>query len=217
LGASASATPPPPRPSFKEQWFGAITPDNVEAVIADLTKGWYTLGIIALLGYSFLAWIARSNPENLLDGFFCLIGGYFLVRRKSRALAGVLLVYALLVGAITFLGKFGVIAPQSGTNIILAVIAVAIAWRGCRATFVYQRKVDHRVSWKHVTWIWLSFILAEAVVFVVTIGVLKIGFPQLNDEIIGDLTVMMQAVFAFAYFVPITRRFPFHLSVEGTP
>ena len=150
-------------------------------------------------------------PANLLDGLFCLTGGYFLIRRKSRALAGALLAYALFVGAITFLGRFGVIPPEGGKNIILAVIAVVMGWRGCRATSVYQRKMGHRVSWKHVSWISLSIILIEAVVFIVSIIFLKLIFPQINDDMVGNLTVAVMAVCAAAFLIPLTRRYPFHL------
>jgi hypothetical protein len=210
------ATPRAKHGSFKEQWFGPITPDNVEAVIGDLTKGWYVLGVLVLVAQSYLAWVARIYSANLFDGFLYLIGGYYLIRRKSRSLAAALLAYALLVGAITFLGRFRVISPQGGTNIILAVMAIIIAWRGCRATFVYQRKVGHRASWKHVIWIWLSFILLEAIVFLAAIIAVSM-FPQINDDaLVGQVTVTVMAVCAIVYFIPLTRRYPFHRPAERT-
>ena len=204
-------TQPAARPSAREHWFGPINPDNAEAIIADLAKGWYFLGALALVLQSFLAWMAWVYPANLLDGLFCLVGGYFLVRRKSRALAAALLGYALFVGAVTFLGKFGVIAPQGGTNIILAIIAIAIGWRGCRATFVYQRKVRHRIAWKHVIWIWLSFILTGALLFIITVNLLEVIFRQLSHNMVGNLAVLMLVVFSLLYFVILTHVYPFYL------
>jgi hypothetical protein len=66
--------------------------------------------------------LAGAYPANLLDAIFCVLGGYFLQRRKSRTLAGALLIYAIYVGGVTVLGHFRIINPQGGTNIILAVI-----------------------------------------------------------------------------------------------
>lgn len=209
--------------SFKEQWFGPITPDNVEAVIAHLGKGWYALGVLYLVPYCYLAWMEGVYSANVVDGFLSLVdvfiyltGGYFLIRRKSRALAGALLAYALLDGAFTFLRWFGVIASQGGTNNLLAafavVLACVLAWRGCRATSVYQRKMGHKVSWKHVSWILLSIILFAPVVFVVTFIFLKIVCPQINDDMVGNLTVAVMAVFAVAFLTTLTRRYPFHSS-----
>jgi hypothetical protein len=215
---SASVTPRTSA-SFKEQWFGPITSENVEAVIAQLGKGWYALGVLYLVPYCFLAWIEGVYSANVVDGFlklvdvyFCLTGGYFLIRRKSRALAGALLAYALFGRAYTFLRWFGVIATQGGINILLAAFAVILAWRGYRATSIYQRKMGHKVSWKHVSWILLSIILDAAVVCIVTSIFLKLIFPQINEDMVGNLTVAVMAAFAVASLTTLTRRYPFHFS-----
>lgn len=204
------------KPTFSGSWGASITAENVEKVINDTGKAWYVIGVIQLLLIGFLIWMNRTPYPGLFDGIFYITSGYFLIRRKSRALSWVLFVYSLYIGAITILGLFRVIVPQGGTNVILALLVIAIAWRGLKAASVYQRKAGYVTAWKHVLWIWASIILLAVVIFFLMSIFMRIFFPLVAGRLLGEIVITVVTVSVGALLIILTRHFPFHRSAGGS-
>jgi hypothetical protein len=193
---------------FKSTLFGSIDAGNVDGTIASLRRAWYV--VAALQGGLQLLrmWLSEGFAPELVDPIICALGGYFLGARKSRAVAVLLLLYALAVGAVT-LGAMGG-GSRGGTGVIMALVVVGIGWRGLHATWIYYRANALRTAWKHV--LAISGMAAVASLFVFAAFVLfEIWWPQYagDETLMGMLVVAAILLVVLAVMWPLTRRYPF--------
>lgn len=138
--------------------FGPIDDNTVEQVFRDLSYGWYAVAAIQFVAQVYFVFALGFATPDLVDGFLALFAGYFLIRRRSRALAVMLLLYALLTLGVTVAHKLGF--GNGGTNIFLALAVVWLAVRGLSATWFYQKRRCARIRWPAVIAIALAAIVA---------------------------------------------------------
>jgi len=189
---------------------GPITPENAEMTLRGLARGWYAVGFLDLLLYGFIVWTDPALWFDLLNGAVCLVAGHYLAARKSRAVAVLLLVYALLVAITAFLAQAGAILDEGGRNIVLAVVILVMGWRGCRATYAYQRHTQHRIAWNHVFWITFVVITAFLIAFISIVAVLSVIKPDMPDEMSGKIGIAAAAALAITALTLLTHQHPFH-------
>ncbi len=102
----------------------------------------FVAGLQAILSY----WVGSGV---LIDAAIYAIGGFFLLRFKSRSAAVVLLLLALLSAGVTFANKTGA-NLGGGNNIILALIILWAGIRSVEATFkLHGRFSPVNVPTKH--------------------------------------------------------------------
>jgi hypothetical protein len=188
--------------------YGSIEPDTVEVTVRRLRNTWFAVAGWQAAMQTIVMLNTGAFTADLLDAAICAIGGYFLGTRKSRSVAISLFAYSLASAALTFADKFG--AAPGGTNIILAVVVVAIGWRGIRATWVHHSSNGLRTAWKRV--IAISS-LAALVSIVVIVGLsLGIAFTSLghdNDSLVGSLAVGALLGSILIVMAPLTWWYPF--------
>ncbi len=194
----------------KETWFGPITSDNAETVVRQSSKAWIGLGFLNVAVFSFISLANGAYSANLVDGILCIVCGYFLRRRKSRALATGLLVYAIYVAGITALGRFKIIEPQGGNNIILAAMVIVVGWRGWRAVYIYHNDIGDKISWWPVCWISTSILVVGGSVLIVSWIVAATLIPGSDEYLAGQIAVSTVSVVAAMQLALLTRWFPFH-------
>ena len=142
-------------------WVSAPIENEIDAtvVLLEMGKVWYGLAAMHLAVGFFLGSRGNGSAINSFGDFLiCVFAGYFLPRRKSRALAVFLLVYAVGSAAMTVANKMHA-GSGGGSNVILAVIVVLSAYRGLRATFAYHRSRGGAVRWRNVAIVWASAVL----------------------------------------------------------
>ena len=159
----------------KKGWNWLVAPikndTDASQVLSDVSKGWYAVAAITAVAYTFLFYMGSTSGEFLLDVLICLLAGYYLPQRKSRAFATVLLIYAGVVAALTFASRAGLYEGTGGKNIVLVLILFAMAYRGVRAAFVYHRSINTTISWKNVLIVWIVALFLGGIVFLgVVIG-----------------------------------------------
>jgi hypothetical protein len=196
----------------KSGFLEKITPLNAESVIQAIGKGWYAVAAIQAVAYGLMAYLGKVSIGNMIDPLFCLIGGYFLIDRKSRSLAAVLLLYASANLAMTIMNK--VHNTDGGRNVLLAVVIVFFSWKGLRATWIYHSSLGCKIIWKRVVSVYAITAVAAAVVLLVALiafaAATRIwpGF-SLADELLGDIMIGLVMLTATAIMALLTRRYPF--------
>ena len=193
---------------FKSTLFGSIDAGNVDGTIASLRRAWYAVAVLQGALQLLRMWLSDGFAPDLIDPIICALGGSFLGARKSRAVAVLLFLYALAVGAVT-LGAMGG-GSRGGTGVIMALVVVGIGWRGLQATWTYHRVNALRTAWKHV--LAISGVALVASLFVFAAFVLfEIWLPQyVGDETLMGVLVVAAILFTvLAVMWPLTHRYPF--------
>ena len=201
----------------KKGWNWLVAPikndTDASQILSDVSKGWYAVAAITAVVYTFLFYIGGTSGEFLLDVLICLLAGYYLPQRKSRAFATVLLIYAGVVVVLTFASRAGLYEGTGGKNIVLVLFLLAMAYRGLRATFVYHRSVNTTVSWKNVLIVWVVALFLGGVVFIaIAIGVViyeRNSGLEMSDQAYGVWGMLPLAIILTITFVLLTRIFPF--------
>jgi hypothetical protein len=201
----------------KKAWNWLVAPikndTDASQILGDVSKGWYAIAAITAVGYTFLFYMGATGGEFLLDVLICLLAGYYLPQRKSRAFAIVLLIYAGVVAALMFASRAGLYEGTGGKNIVLVFFLVAMAYRGVRAAFVYHRSVNTTISWKNVLIVWIVALFLGSVVFIaLAIGVAiyeRNSGLEMSDQAYGIWGMLPLTVVLTITFVLLTRIFPF--------
>jgi hypothetical protein len=202
---------------FKKGWDWLVAPIKSEAdaakALSETSKLFYVYAALSAVGGAIFFYLGSESGDILLDVLFCLLGGYYLPRRKSRALAIFLLMYAAAVTALTFASRAGLYEGTGGKNIILTLFLLATAYRGVRGACAYHRTINTTILWKNVLIVWAVALFLGGVVYfvaVISIGVYEqISGPQLSEEAFGMWSGLVLAVTLTITFVLLTRRFPF--------
>lgn len=188
--------------------FGRIDADNVDGTIRRLARACYVVAALQAVAQILLLGLAKGQAENLADAVIYAGGGYFLAARKSRAVAVTLLAYAVAAGAFALAALGG--TAEGGAGIFMALIMIAIGWRGVRATWLYHRINGLKTVWKHVVAASGAVVVAIILVFVVLV-VLEIWAPHyLDDDALAGAIIMAAIVLSVVGVMwPLTRRYPF--------
>ena len=200
-------------------WLSSRIESELDATVllVEMGKLWYVLAAMQLAMGLYLGSRGGGSIANTLgDVLVCLLAGYFLPRRKSQAFAVFLLVYAIATAAVTVANKLNA-SSGGGSNVILAAIVVASAYRGMRAAFVYRRAVGGTVRWRNVAVVWaiaifLSFGAALGTWILVAVFKSALGSP--STEIIGQISVSAVIVACGLSFALLTGPFPFIVRSE---
>ena len=185
--------------------YGPITSAQDAAdILRNLSKAWYALAAIqAVLGL-ILYFFEAAGFEFVADAMLLAAAGYFLTTRKSRALAIALLLYALLIAAVTAAARFGM--EEGGRNVILALFAIWLGYRGLRASFVYHARLGSRTRWLNVAIVTLIAAAAAAVVGFILAVILG---DQVTEEEMGWIALGAAAITVAVSIAGLTYRFRF--------
>jgi TRAP-type C4-dicarboxylate transport system permease small subunit len=99
-----------------------------------------------------------------------VLGGFFLLKTKSRGVAGALLLYAVIT-TVLFLAKILGLAGN-GVPLVIALIALWAGWRGWTGTRFWQTRACAITNWSRVA---AAAVLAVAITTVVLCVILA-GF-----------------------------------------
>lgn len=196
---------------FKETLFGSIDAENIDGTIRQLAKAWYFVAALQAALQIFLVWVSAAVSANLVDPLICALGGYVLGARKSRAVAVLLFIYALAVGAMTLAARGG--ATSGGTNIVLALVVVVVGWRSVQAAWMYHKLNGLRTAWKHVVAI-SSLAAVVSVIMFAAVVLSQVWMPQYMGN--GTLTFLIEVatilLSVLAVMWALTRRYQFACS-----
>jgi hypothetical protein len=181
--------------------------ETSEAAILELQKMWYWLGGLQFVFQAIFSYIEGKPSLNLLDGFFCVAGGYFLGSRKSRAIASVLFLYAVLVGFMTF-NSF-VTHTGGGRNWILALIIIYAGGRGIRATWLYHSTIRDETRWKWVFGVTAIGVVCAFLSAALLTIIASIAQYDLDNEDVLGTTLVAGFLLGISVMIPLTSRYPF--------
>lgn len=175
-----------------------VTLEDAEEALSAVARAWYTVaalvfvaGLIALADF-------RSAPV-LSDIPFFIVSGYYLPRRKSRAFAMGLLLYAV------FLMGYNL---AHGDNFLLQLFLAWIGYLGVKATFVYHKHMHSKVAWN-------SALIVGCGVFVTLLMWLGLSMyldlhgrfgmpPSLNDTLLMNLMLAAMTICC----LQLSKKFP---------
>jgi hypothetical protein len=187
--------------------FARITPQNAEAVIRDIGRAWYLLAVFQAIAALVFAGMRGTWSPYPIDSLWSLTEGYFLARRKSRAVAIAVIVPTFAIMALDI--SFGINPIGSTTGVVRDLIVIALAGRSLQAAVVYHRMRATRVAWTRV------FVVSGASA-VVTIGVVSIlgifavnNRPWSNSELFGILDLLAFTYVPIFVVAVLTLRYPF--------
>jgi hypothetical protein len=128
------------------------TKEDAEGALKEVSKALYIfaglqlvlgvglLGMVLVLGVGLLGMVF-GNPAfvlGLVDAAVYAIAAYYLPKNKSKPLAILVFVVAILTAGMTLLARMGVFV--GGQNIILATLAIYVGYRAILATSVYHKE-----------------------------------------------------------------------------
>jgi len=199
------------------RWLTAKIENEVDAIeiLNSLAKGWYALAIWVTIGG-----IVFLSPGRGISYFSVVIenailyfaAGYFLPKRRSRTFSVVLFICALLLASLSLAYRLGLYEGTGVKSIVFAVLAVVIAYRGVRATFVYHARVNSETLWKNVIIVWSIAIAASTLIFLA--GVIGIAVPGLygaelsEAELVAVYRLLLTATIAICFII-LPKKFPF--------
>lgn len=189
-------------------WLGKITPENADKNISDIAKGWYALAGLQAVLLAVIAWSTGVLDADLLDPLVPLIGGYFLGRRKSRAVAVTLMAYALGTAATTIANKLDLYG-HGGTNVLLALFVLLWGWRGIRATWIHHQARGNPVAWARVAAVSGAGATCAVLVFLVVVVGAVVADWDLEGALFGVAVLLAPLAGLILVMAPLTRRYPF--------
>ena len=174
--------------------FARVNDDNVDAVIRIARFGWFVVAALQVLLLIFAAIGGILNGGDVVDPVVSALGGHFLLKTKSRAVAGALLLYGAVTAVLclaTFLGITG-----NGLPLVISAVALWAGWRGWSGTFFWQTRACAVAEWGHVrTGAALAVVITLATLCLVLIAVTGL-------QMAGGVAEFLIA--AVLFLVPIT-------------
>ena len=152
--------------------FARVTDNNVEAGIRLAATGWFVVAGLQAVMLIVAAQTGKLAGGDLVDPIVATLGGFFLLRTKSRSVAGALFLYAVIT-TVLFLAKILGLAGN-GVPLLTAVIALWAGWRGWTGTRFWQTRACAQTNWSRVA---AGAVLAVAITTVVLCAIL-IGFTD---------------------------------------
>lgn len=189
------------------QWLLEPIRTQADAIrtLSNVRKGWYSIAAIPFVVFVIAGWKA-AQLISLGDVGIYLLAGYFLPRQKSRTFAWAMLFCSLYVLVLTLAARFGHY-QQAEKNFVLALIAVAIAYRGMKACSVFHRR-SHTI-WKNVTIVWGATVFATFVIFLASLVVMYALYPDWESQEHSEFLLLIPLTLVWlSAFLVLPRRFP---------
>jgi probable HAF family extracellular repeat protein len=181
---------------------------NASAVVSLL--GHWLLGIAVFEMLALLAlWLFGAVPPTVFaDPLVYGLCGAFLIRRRSRAVAIVALVYSILVLALTL--SFPAGAARLIVQGLGALAALHASWQAVRATILDGHARRLKIRWANVVVI-AGATLAGFVVLCIafTYGARLGGLNTANSTVTALVAMLAGAIALFAVMAPLSARRPF--------
>ncbi|CAM4527574.1 MULTISPECIES: hypothetical protein [Myxococcus] len=195
--------------------------DDADKALKDASKAlWFIAGLqtLALLVLAFLAkGDSAKHIGGLVDALILAVGAYFLPRRRSRALAVVVLLLASVGLVTTVLNRMGA-SLSGGRNIWLGLALVAISVSGVRAAFAYHRYVPSRAQLGNIALVVVLTSVYAAITLVATLIVAAVlGLSDDQASIAAVLTMVAVLTAGYAGTLPFVRHRPFAIPALTAP
>lgn len=176
-------------PTFQTSWLGQINITTVDEIIGAVGIGWYFLFALMTITI-FWAWTSGVDMNTLreigLISALIGLGGFFIVKRKSRAVAVVMFCLVLVYVYFYFIVPFVDDRPTIAESVydgfvydgVVAFLAVAIAWRGIRATWAYHQLKTTEIAWKRVTTVSIVTVFSGVIALFIIVPNYKTGLDE---------------------------------------
>jgi hypothetical protein len=180
------------------RWFFKVTTTNeANEAIAICYKGFYALAVIQGALITLSVYFTDSGYANLLDPLLMVGLAWLVQHRYSRSAALTLLGYALLVGVLTVSARIGLpLADFEGRNVVLAALAVYVAYKGVQGTFRYHQLFGSKIIWRNVivkyAMIVAYNVAASGILVLASLHpVLETWLLTLSDLVLGSILLAM--------------------------
>ena len=174
--------------------FARVSDDNVDDVIRIASFGWFVVAALQVLLLIVAATGGTLNGGDVVDPIVSALGGHFLLKTKSRAVAGALLLYGAVTAVLCGAKVLGI--TGNGVPLVIAVVALWAGWRGWTGTRFWQTRACARPQWGHVR-------AGAALAFVITLATLCLVLIAVTGgDVPGGVAEFLIA--AVLFLVPIT-------------
>lgn len=182
--------------------FARVTDDTVEAVITLAACGWFAVALLQIVTVAFAAAGGALAGGDLVDPIVSALGGWFLIKTKSRGVAGALLLFAAVMMLLFVLKAVG--ASDNGVPLITALVALWAGWRGWTGAKFWQTRACAIIDWKQVS-------IGAAIAAVVTlIGLIVLKIALAGTALPGALAEFLLTGVLFlvpvGVLIAFTRR-----------
>lgn len=156
--------------------FARTSDDTVDDVILIAGYGWFVVAGLQVLLLVLAAIGGRLSGGDMVDPIVAALGGYFLLKTKSRAVAGALLLYGVVTAVLSVAKILGL--TGNGEPLIVVVVALWAGWRGWSGTRFWQTRACALPQWGHVrAGAALAFVLTVATLCLVLIATTGLHIP----------------------------------------
>lgn len=194
-------------------FFAHVTDNNVDDVIRIAAYGWFVVAGLQAAMLIVAALAGELAGGDLIDPIVATLGGFFLIKTKSRGVAGALLLYAAIATALCLTKSLGL--TSYGVPLLTALIALWSGWRGWTATCFWQERACARTNWSRVA---AGAVLAVAIttvaLCVILIGFTDTAIPRGVVEFVLTAALFLVPVAALVWF---TRKRAFAVNDPACP
>ena len=195
--------------------FSRVTAANAASSVAWLGHALIALAVLQGLLFVVLAALNLVPPTVFIDPLVYGASGSFLTRRRSRAIAVFVFVYALFALTAAVLSSSGWLRQiVVGTA---AVTAGYIALQATRAAWFDQRTRTLVTDWRNVAFVSFAtiFIFALSAAFL-GYWARRAGFHIENSNVFGLVALAAAMVAIFGVMAPLSGRRPFARARDST-
>jgi hypothetical protein len=180
--------------------------NDASQVLSKISKILYIFALIFMV-MGIIQIITQNKVETISVSPMYFFVGFFLKRRKSRALAIFLIAFAVIETIFTFI-SFGH-TYWSALSIPFIILLLAMGYRSILATFLYHRSIKSNISWKNVFIVSTISLLISVIIFCLsTIFLFEYGY-DIESYKSSNITMAIHILIIAPALGILTRWFPF--------
>lgn len=191
--------------------FARTSDDTVDDVIAIAAWGWFAVALLQIVMLAFTAVNGRLAGGDAVDPMVSAMGGWFLLKTKSRAVAWALLVYGVVTATVCAGRIFGVVSY--GVPLATSAVALYAGWRGVAGTHFWQKRACAITDWRHVAFAMAAALLITLVSLVVVLAATADHLGRGRDFLVSAALFLVPV----AVVIVLTRRRAFARNDPACP
>lgn len=179
--------------------FGRVDDETVDGAITAAAYGWFAVAAIQCVFVLLALANASLSGGDIVDPIVSALGGFFLIKTKSRGVAVAMLLYGAITAALCIAKALGL--TNDGVSLLTAALGVWAGWRGVQATRFWQKRACSIANWKEI-------VLGTLLSLVITLAALLLLLTGFAVKLVPNFVI--EFLFAAVLFLlPVAVLFWF--------